>query len=57
LAVERPVLTRTLHILEKVVSTKNTKYEKPARKPKVFLMNKTIFAEKDSSVEWLVLCG
>jgi hypothetical protein len=39
LAVERPVLTRTLHFLEKVVSSRNTKYEKPARKPKVFLMN------------------
>lgn len=39
LAVDRPVLTRTLHFLEKVVETKNIKYEKAPSKPKIFLMN------------------
>ena len=39
LASERPVLTRTLHFLEKVVETKNSKYEKAPNKPKIFLMN------------------
>ena len=39
LAAERPVLTRTLHFLEKVVETKNTRYEKAPTKPKIFLMN------------------
>ncbi len=39
LAAERPVLTRTLHFLEKVVETKNAKYEKAPSKPKIFLMN------------------
>jgi len=39
LASERPVLTRTLHFLEKVVETKNSRYEKAPNKPKIFLMN------------------
>ena len=39
LSAERPVLTRTLHFLEKVVETKNFKYEKAPSKPKIFLMN------------------
>lgn len=39
LATERPILTRTLHFLEKVVATKNVKYETTPSKPKIFLMN------------------
>ena len=39
LAAERPILTRTLHFLEKVVATKNVKYETTPSKPKIFLMN------------------
>ena len=39
LVTERPVLLRTLHFLEKVVATKNTRYENSPAKPKIFLMN------------------
>lgn len=39
LASEKPFLKRTLYFLEKVVATRNIKYEKSPEKPKVFLMN------------------
>ena len=47
LAAERPILKRTLHFLEKVVETRNMKYEKSPNKPKIFLMNSFIVL-KDS---------
>lgn len=43
---ERPILTRTLCFLEKIVKTKNSKYEKTLAKPKIFLMNSFIAFEK-----------
>lgn len=39
---KQPVLTRTLHFLEKVVETKNTKYARAPSRPKIFLMNSFI---------------
>lgn len=45
LVAERPILTRTLHFLEKVVETRNAKYEKPLAKPKIFLMNSFMVLE------------
>ena len=46
LVTERPFLTRTLHFLEKVVETKNAKYEKAPAKPKIFLMNSFMVLDK-----------
>ena len=43
---ERPFLTRTLHFLEKVVQTKNVKYEKAPAKSKIFLMNSFMVLDK-----------
>ena len=39
LVIEKPFLKRTLYFLEKVVSTRDMKYQKTPEKPKVFLMN------------------
>lgn len=39
LVIEKPFLKRTLYFLEKVVSTRDMKYQKTPVKPKVFLMN------------------
>jgi hypothetical protein len=39
LVIEKPFLKRTLYFLEKVVSTKDIKYQKTPEKPKIFLMN------------------
>lgn len=46
LVTERPALLRTLHFLEKVVATKNTRYEKSPTKPKIFLMNNFMALEQ-----------
>jgi hypothetical protein len=46
LAVEKPFLKRTLYFLEKVVSTRNIKYEKSPEQPKVFLMNSFLALDK-----------
>ena len=46
LAIEKPFLKRTLYFLEKVVSTRNSKYEKSPEKPKVFLMNSFLVLDK-----------
>jgi hypothetical protein len=43
---ECPILTRTLCFLEKVVETKNSKYEKTLAKPKIFLMDSFMALEK-----------
>jgi hypothetical protein len=55
---ERPILTRTLRFLEKVVEIKNSKYEKKLAKPKNFLMNSLMALEKvQDTVENTALRG
>ena len=51
LVIDKPFLKRTLYFLEKVVSTKDIKYQKTPEKPKVFLMNSFMPLEYLAPVE------